>query len=574
MTVHDKPGTDAGPPGLRGVLRVRDMRLLLAGFVASRTGDFLYTVALVVYVAETTNSAAWVAASSLARLVPVIILKPVAGVFGDRLPVRGLLVGCDLAQAGCMLAMAGLVAAGAPPLPVLALAAVSSAFSTPYFPVLTAITPRLVAENQLAASNTVVGTVENLALVVGPAAGGLLLLLGPASIPIALNAFSFLASAFFVASIRYRGNPARADGVEGLPGDDVDGSGETTGSFARQLAEGFRATVADPGVVVLASFTSAVTFVYGFELVYLVFVARDRLGIGPEGVGYLNAAVGIGGVLGALLTNRLADSSRVRAVFLLTLLGCGLPLLLLGVIRTPWLALVVLGIEGAASIALDVLVVTGLQRIVRQRLLGRVSSIVDSFAVLAILLGNVAAVALLAVLGLRSSLLVSGALLPVLGLCLLPMLGDLQVRINASRDVLGPTVEQLAASRLLDGAGRPVLERLATGAVREKVPAGTVLLREGDEADDVLVLVAGRCTVTSQGRQINVVSSPAYVGEIGLVGRIPRTATVTAEVDCELLRIAGADFLDAVAGTPPVSLLSEMSVRLERSGSGSGRRRS
>ena len=69
-SAHDQPSTPV--PGLRGVLRIRDMRLLLAGFVVSRTGDFLYTVALVVFVADSTGSAGWVAAASLVRLIPLI----------------------------------------------------------------------------------------------------------------------------------------------------------------------------------------------------------------------------------------------------------------------------------------------------------------------------------------------------------------------------------------------------------------------------------------------------------------------------------------------------------------------
>ena len=216
-------------PGLRGVLQVRDMRLLLGGFVTSRTGDFLYSVALVVFVAETTGSAAWVSAASLVRLLPVVFLSPVAGVVGDRLPVRPLLIGCDLGQAAAMFAMAACVAADSPPAYVLLLAAVSSALSTPYFPVLTAVTPRLVAENQLAATNTFVGTVENLALILGPAIGGLLLVLGPPSIPIMINAGTFLVSAALVSGVRHAGRP----GDSGSPSaDEAPGSADSDASAA------------------------------------------------------------------------------------------------------------------------------------------------------------------------------------------------------------------------------------------------------------------------------------------------------------------------------------------------------
>lgn len=96
-----------------------------------------------------------------------------------------------------------------------------------------------------------------------------------------------------------------------------------------------------------------------------------------------------------MITNRLANSSRVRLVMGATLLGCGVPLGLLAVITEPWIAYAVLAIEGLASIALDVVVTTALQRVVPQAVLARVSAVLGSLTVLAILLGNVAAVALL-----------------------------------------------------------------------------------------------------------------------------------------------------------------------------------
>ena len=542
--------------GIRAVFAIRDMRLLLLGFSTSRTGDFLYSVALVVFIAESTGSAAWVGAAAFVRLLPLALLGPVAGVLGDRLPPRMLLVTCDLAQAAVMLTMAGLVAIDSHPIFVLLLAGLSGALSSPYAPVLTAVTPRLVAEEQLAATNTFISTVEFLALIVGPAVGGLLLLLGGPEVPIALNALTFLTSAGLTAAIRLRRAPAA---------EDVAGGTAPTG-FLAELVEGLRATVSDRVVAVLVLFTSAATFIYGFELVYLVFVSDDLLDLGSGGIGYLNAAIGVGGALGALITNRLANSPRVRLVMGATLVGCGVPLGLLAVITEPWIAYVVLAIEGLASIALDVVVTTALQRVVPQAVLARVSAVLGSLTVLAILLGNLVAVALLSVASLHVSLLISGAILPVLALALLPSLRDLERRARAGRVELEPAIAALQASRLLDGASAPVVERLAASAPEEQVPAGTILLRQGDEAIDVLVLAEGRVHVDVDGVQVNVVEAPGYVGEIGLLQQSRRTASVTAATECVVHRIYGAAFVSALGGSAPVALQSEMAVRLRRGG--------
>ena len=67
---------------MRDVLRHRDLRLLLAGQAVSQAGDWLYNVALIVYVLDATGSAAWVAAVELAHLVPWIVMSPVGGLHG------------------------------------------------------------------------------------------------------------------------------------------------------------------------------------------------------------------------------------------------------------------------------------------------------------------------------------------------------------------------------------------------------------------------------------------------------------------------------------------------------------
>lgn len=549
-------GSSRRASGIRAVFAIRDMRLLLLGFTTSRTGDFLYSVALVVFIAESTGSAAWVGAAAFVRLLPLALLGPIAGVLGDRLPPRLLLVTCDLAQAAVMLIMAVLVAFDSPPIFVLILAGISGALSSPYAPVLTAVTPRLVAEEQLAATNTFISTVEFLALIVGPAVGGLLLLLGGPEVPIALNALTFLTSAALVGALRLGRAPAM---------DDAKDATVPTG-FVTELVEGLRATVSDRVVAILVVFTSGATFIYGFELVYLVFVADDLLDLGAGGIGYLNAAIGVGGALGALITNRLANSPHVRLVMGATLVGCGVPLGLLAVITEPWMAYVVLAIEGLAAIALDVVVTTALQRVVPQAVLARVSAVLGSLTVLAILLGNLVAVALLSVASLRVSLLISGAILPVLAIGLLPALRDLEDRARRGREELKPAVAALRASGLLEGAALPVVERLATSAVAEHVPAGAILLRQGDEATDVFVLAEGRLKISVDGVDVNVVEAPGYVGEIGLLLGSRRTATVTAATDALLHRISGRDFSAAVGGSAPIALQTEMAVRLRRTG--------
>ena len=76
----------------RSVLAIPDFRRLVAGFMASQLGDWLYNVALLVYVADKTHSASWVAAATMVRLIPLAVVGPFAGVIADRYERVGVMI--------------------------------------------------------------------------------------------------------------------------------------------------------------------------------------------------------------------------------------------------------------------------------------------------------------------------------------------------------------------------------------------------------------------------------------------------------------------------------------------------
>jgi CRP-like cAMP-binding protein len=96
---------------------------------------------------------------------------------------------------------------------------------------------------------------------------------------------------------------------------------------------------------------------------------------------------------------------------------------------------------------------------------------------------------------------------------------------------------------------------------------GELLLREGEAADDLYVLVEGSCEALLSGEVLNVVHAPDVLGEIGVLQRRPRTATVRARTDCRLLRLSGQEFAEAVLARPLATpLLESMDARLARTG--------
>ncbi len=161
-------------PELARPLVHRDFRLLLAAFATSRAGDFLYTIALVVYVMQVTGSSAWVSATVVVRVVPLVLGATFAGLLADRVDRRRLMVVCDLLRFVVMLAIAAVAAMDGPVLLVVLLVGLTTLFGMPYSPAFYASLPRLVPERDLASANSLVSTVECLSLVVGPGIGGLL----------------------------------------------------------------------------------------------------------------------------------------------------------------------------------------------------------------------------------------------------------------------------------------------------------------------------------------------------------------------------------------------------------------
>jgi len=114
------------------------------------------------------------------------------------------------------------------------------------------------------------------------------------------------------------------------------------------------------------------------------------------------------------------------------------------------------------------------------------------------------------------------------------------------------------------------LEQLAGATEYVDVPPGEAVVREGEEADAFYVIVDGRFAVSARGegdeeQALRELEAGEYFGEIGLIERIPRTATVTAAKQSQLLRVTGADFVDALTeATPSVALLEGTSARLRR----------
>ena len=152
-------------------------------------------------------------------------------------------------------------------------------------------------------------------------------------------------------------------------------------------------------------------------------------------------------------------------------------------------------------VIVDVLAITSLQRDLPGDVLSRVLGIFDTLILAGILLASLATGILLAHADVNVALIAVGVGIPAIGLVGLPTLLRADRTSAAAAERLRPRVELLSELDLLAGADRSTLERLAAAAEEVVMPAGTVIIREGDEADALWILARGELSVSRQRRR-------------------------------------------------------------------------
>ncbi len=536
-------------------LRHRNFRLLLASDAISNIGDWLYNIVLLVYVFERTHSPAWVSAASIVRIAPEIGLSTLGGVVVDRYDRRKVMVLSNLSRVVLMGALSLVALTSAPTWMALAITFLSTALGTPYLAAAIATLPSLVPEADLAAANGLVSGLGYLTLGLGPALGGILLLVSSPWVVFALNGVSFLLGAILLRSLK-AAQPRTAD---------------VRASVRQGLVEAFSAIKTSPQVAVVVVLIPLVTFIPGNSFVLLVLVSKDLIGTGAEGVTFLFAAIGFGGMAGTWASHRYVDAPRPGMLLLVTTVAIGASFGGLAMARVPFVAYLLCALTGASVIVYEVVSATLAQRLLPQEVMGRVFGIMNTLVYSGILVGSLFAPIFVRLWGLPQALVIAGAI-PALLVFLL--FGKLRRADQCSITKLNPLAPRLAVLQevgILCAAPRSTLEILARSVSEEQVAAGHEVMSEGEPADAFFVVASGHLKVFSRGEkgnstQVNQLRDGDYFGEIGLLEKIPRTATVVAVTSCNLYRISGEAFLEAVSQAPVISgaLLSGVLTSMAR----------
>jgi MFS family permease len=380
-------------------------RLLLTSHAISSAGDWLYNVALLAFVYERTGSPTWLALTTAARILPIVVLAPLGGVLADRHDRRRLIIASELACAALMVALAGVAASGLPVLLAPLLAAAATLAGSAHPSAVAATVPRLVAAEDLQRANAMRAAIGQAAIVAGPALGAVVLAVSSPAVAMLANALTFLASAAAIAAIPAGPafKPARAGGEHP--------------ALLHELRAGIDAFRGAPAAVRVVAADVICSAVYGMLTVTLVLVAI-RAGAGAGGYGLLIGAFGTGGIAGAAFVSRL-DGARWRRTLAIALGLVALPVAALGVAHTVWLAVALGLVAGSGAIVAEVLSETALPRLLDEDVLGRAYGFMLPVSLSGIVAGSLVGGPLVALLGLTGALISTGAAVLVLAALLL-----------------------------------------------------------------------------------------------------------------------------------------------------------
>jgi MFS family permease len=514
---------------MREVFRNRGLRHLQLAWAGSIIGSWAYSVALVVYAYDVGGAGA-VGLMGLVRWLPSAAASPFAATLGDRYPRVRVMLGADLLRAAALAGMTACVLLDAPAFVVYVLAASVAVFSTAFQPAQAALLPVLArTPEELTAANVSSSTLESLGFCVGPALGGVLLAVSNTWVVFVFTGATFLWSA------------AQLVGLRGVPEPEQE---KERRNLIHETADGARAIAADRRLQLVIGLFSAQTLVNGAMNVLIAVCALQLLDLGPGGVGYLNAAVGVGGLVGAFVSLALVTRRRLAPAFGLAIAGAGGPLLFVAPRPTTVVALIAFGLIGISTIVEDVAGFTILQRTTPSEVLARVFGILHSLFFATVALGAVLAPPLIHLIGVRWSLVVVGAILPVLALAArIPLASLDEEAVDRSKQI-----GLLRTMPMFAPLSAPVLEGLAAQLVPIEARAGETIVRQGETGDRFYVVSSGEVDVSVDGRPLTTQGPGDHFGEIALLRDVPRTATVTAKTDAELFALERDDFVAAVTG--------------------------
>lgn len=510
-----------------------NLRRAQLSFLGAWTAEWAFTVALGI-VAYRDGGAVALGLVGLLRMVPSAILAPLLSPIADRGRRERVLVLVSVVRGAATAAAAVVVAMAGPPVLVYVLAVLSTIAATLYRPAHSALLPSLCRSGyELASANMVRGLLDSAATLVGPLLAAVLLRFTGVEVVFAVAAAASFWAAALLLRLRYDAPPRPpAPARPNLVGEAIDG---------------VRAVARNRDLTLIMGLAAAQALTRGALTVLSVVVAIELLGTGESGVGALMAAVGVGAVLGSLAASLLVGTGRLGAWFAVGVGLWGLPLTLVGLVPQESAALGLLAFVGVGNALIDVAGFTLIGRMAPDEVLARVFGVLESLVTVFIGIGAIVASTLIGWVGVQATLVAIGLVCPVLAVASWRRLR----RLDRSVDALDGDVGLLQRVPMFRPLPLPAVEQLARGLEPVAVDEGHAVFEQGDVGDRYYVIERGEADVVGDGRLVATLGPGEGFGEIALLRRQRRTATVVARTDLRLQSLGSDRFLSVVLGYTP-----------------------
>ncbi len=515
------------------------MRRVLMAYLLCDLIEFATWMA-VVLVAYANGGAVAVGVASVAMLLPAILIVPLIAGFGDRMP-RGRALSLSYGLVGVTsLGMGLLLVFDAPFWSVILGGAVQTIALSLVQPMHYSALPFLALRpGDLVAANGLSSFMDGASLFIGFLVAGLLTdAVGPWIVLMACGLMGLVAALLTTGL----GIAAAAETA------DDDGPGEI-----RAALQGLAALRGNWGALALLALLGCTFLIDGSDEPLTLTFNDEVLGLGDSTAGLLAGGYGLGLALGGAVQAGLAHRSRLAPVILvgaLVLGGMWMAVALVGALGPAFMLLTLAGM-GASLVIVSAR--TLLQRSTDNTVLARVLAIQEGVQMSGQALGALLAPLAILALGPSTAFVPIGMLVIITGLVARATVG----RLEATATVRHREVQVLSRVPFLGLLPAYELEHLAQGALWRNVVPGQAVVTQGESGDTFFVVAAGELSVTVDGqlRGHTLVAGDGF-GEIALLHRVPRTATIIALTEGELLTVSAAQFLASVTSSPDGAALA------------------
>ena len=311
------------------------------------------------------------------------------------------------------------------------------------------------------------------------------------------------------------------------------GDSELSGGV-HQMTLGFRILWSDRPLRLLGIALTLLVFVEGAADVFVVVVALQLLDLAQGSVGYLNAAWGAGALIGSAALALLLDRGKLASGLIVGSLLTGAALALPGAWPVVVAAYAAMLGAGIGYTFVEVAVMTLLQRMGSDEVLGRVLGFLSTARLAAMALGAIAAPALIALLGIRGALIATGAVLPLFAASRWAAL----LQFDAGAPVTERSYSLLRTNSIFAPLPVATLERLCHAMESVEAGPGDEIVRQGERGERFYLIDRGQVEIYRDGVRRNVQGEGGCFGEIALLRDVPRTATVRATCQTRMMTVA------------------------------------